>query len=94
MPVDYLSGGFLLKCRGGYSHSFLAALFQFGGKEVLQWAIPAVLERGSAPRVSDGEQRSAPAWKTLGGVSLGPEVLLGSGRCCLSLQGLVVEMLR
>lgn len=56
VPVGYLSGGFLLKCRGCYSHSFLPALFQFGGKEVLEWAIPAVLERGSAPRVSDGER--------------------------------------
>lgn len=62
MPVGYLSGGFLM-CRGRYSSSFLPALFQFGGKEVLEWAIPAVLEQHSAPRVSNGERGVLPLGK-------------------------------
>lgn len=43
-------------------------LFQFGGKEVLQKAIPAVLESSSAPRVRDGQQ-CVSNWRTLGGLN-------------------------
>ena len=34
-------------------YSLLPAPFQYGGKEVLDWAIPAVLERHLAAQVSD-----------------------------------------
>ena len=37
-------------------YPLLPAPFQYGGKEVLDWAIPAVLERHSAARVSDGAE--------------------------------------
>lgn len=37
-------------------YSLLPAPFQYGGKEVLDRAIPAVLERHSAARVSDGAE--------------------------------------
>ena len=55
-------------------YSFLP--FQFGGKEVLQKAIPAVLESHVAPRVSDGQQ-----W-----------VFGGSDGCCWSLQGVFMRL--
>lgn len=37
-------------------YSFLSAVFQYGGKEVLERAIPAMLERHLAAQVSDGAE--------------------------------------
>lgn len=40
--------------HGSNGYSLFPVPFQYGGREVLEEAIPAVLERDSAAQVSDG----------------------------------------
>lgn len=70
-------------------YSFLP--FQFGGKEVLQKAIPAVLESRVAPRVSDGQQ-CVSNWRTMGRLNPVLGVSGGSDGCCWSLQGVFMRL--